>query len=382
MTMESSKGQEERTSILLVEDEEAHALLIKWIFEEDANGWKVDHVDSIEKARRWIADHNGQDFLVVSDYRLPDGTGLDLTSGAQRPEEMKFPFILVTGVGSEKLAVKSMKSGAMDYVVKGDDLHQLPEMARKIRQDWRQIIERRQAERDLVEYINGLEESSANPEEFMDKMAQYLERSLTYDHESNEEFIKRFRNKVLLQGRDAGGSMHSTASLDLLSKEGLDGAMMMVEMELSKDIANWEAWSAKADILYLQEKYFESLNACNKALELNSTENALGWNTKGNVLYRLDRYDQAIECYNRAIEISPLFPKSWYNKKMALEVQLKKSMKKVSVRNSSKDDGSGDSKRSRGGDGSGGKKGDGRDDGRFGGPLGDGSLRVGVGRVK
>lgn len=60
--MESSKGQEERTSILLVEDEEAHALLIKLIFKEDAEGWKVDHVDSIEKARKWIVDHSGQDF--------------------------------------------------------------------------------------------------------------------------------------------------------------------------------------------------------------------------------------------------------------------------------------------------------------------------------
>ena len=132
-------------------------------------------------------------------------------------------------------------------------------------------------------------------------------------------------------------------ALDLLSKEGLGGAMMVVDLELCRNSRSWEAWSAKADIFYLQERYFDSLDACNKALKIN-VQNALAWNIKGNVLYRLDRYDQAIECYNKAIEISPLFPRSWYNKKLALELQLKKSMKRMSVRATSKDGASGGNK--------------------------------------
>jgi len=371
--MESSEGQKDIKQILLVEDEEAHALLVRRIFEENDGGWKIDHATSVGEAKKWIDEHSGQDFLVISDYRLPDGTGLDLTGRAERPEEMKFPFIIITGVGSEKLAVQSLKSGAMDYVVKGEDLHQLPQVARRVMGEWGKIIERRNAERDLLEYINALEQSSANPDEFMDKIAQYLETSLTYDRESNKQLIENFRKKVAIGGRDdatrAGGMRPGMGdALDLLSKEGLSGAMMVVDLELGKNSDSWEAWSAKADILYLQERYFESLDACNKALEIN-LQNALVWNTKGNVLYKLGRYDEAIKCYNKAIEISPLFPKSWYNKKLALEVQLKKSMKKMSVRATSKDRASRGNKGPKEGDHSGDDK-------------GDGSLRATIGRVK
>ncbi len=363
--MRSSEGQRDIKQILLVEDEEAHALLVRRIFEESDDGWKIDDAASVGEAKRWINEHSGQDFLVISDYRLPDGTGLDLTGGAERPEEMKFPFIIITGVGSEKLAVQSLKSGALDYVVKGEDLHQLPQVARRVIGEWGRIIERRNAERDLLEYINGLEQSSANPDEFMDKIAQYLEASLTFDREANKQLIENFRKRVAVGGRNgaagAGGMRPGMGdAFDLLSKEGLSGAMMVVDLELGKNSDSWEAWSAKADILYLQERYFESLDACNKALEIN-VQNALVWNTKGNVQYKLGRYDEAIKCYNKAIEISPLFPKSWYNKKLALEVQLKKSMKKMSVRATSK----------------GSKEGE-----RSGDDKGDGSLRATIGRAK
>ncbi len=371
--MQSSVGKKDIKRVLLVEDEESHALLVQRIFEENDACWKIDHATSIREAKKWINEHTGQDFLVISDYRLPDGTGLDLTGGAEGFMEMEFPFIIITGVGSEKLAVQSLKSGAMDYVVKGEDLQQLPQVAESVLLEWDKINERRNAERELREYINGLEQSSANPDEFMDKIAQYLETSLTYDRESNKQLIENFRKKASCGGLDAASKAVGIRpgmgnALDLLSKEGLSGAMMMVDLELGKNSNSWEALSAKADIFYLQERYFESLDACNKALQINN-QNALIWNTKGNVLYKLDRYDQAIECYNKAIEISPLFPRSWYNKKLALEVQLKKSMKKMSVRATTKDSASRGNKGPKGGDHSGDDK-------------GDGSLRATIGRMK
>lgn len=371
--MQSSVDEKGIKQILLVEDEEAHALLIQRIFEENGGGWKIDHVESIAKAKRWIDEHTGQGFLVISDYRLPDGNGLDLTGGAEGSTEMMFPFIIITGVGSEKLAVQSLKSGAMDYVVKGEDLQQLPQVAKSVLQEWNKINERRNAQRDLLKYINGIEQSSANPDEFMDKIAQYLETSLCDDQKSNKQIIENFRKKASFGGLDApsgAAGIHPGMgnALDLLSKEGLSGAMMMVDLELGKNSNSWEALSAKADIFYLQGKYHDSLDACNKALQVNK-QNALIWNTKGNVLYKLERYDQAIECYNKAIEISPLFPRSWYNKKLALELQLKKSMKKMTVRANTKDGHSRSNKDTKDGDHSGDDK-------------GDGSLRATIGRMK
>jgi len=113
-------------------------------------------------------------------------------------------------------------------------------------------------------------------------------------------------------------------ALRLLSSEGLEGAMMVVERELERDPENWEAWSAKADIHYFQKNYGASMMCCERSLGLNP-DNAFAHNIKGNILYKLGRYNEAIECYNRAIEIEPLFVRAWYNKKLASEIQLKKS---------------------------------------------------------
>ena len=121
-------------------------------------------------------------------------------------------------------------------------------------------------------------------------------------------------------------------ALNLLSSEGLDGAMMVVERELEKSPDSWEAFGAKADILYFREMYGSALQCCERSINLNSN-NALAWNTKGNALYKLGRYEEAIFCYNQAIEIEPLFVRAWHNKKLALEIQMKKSTQKISLSN-------------------------------------------------
>jgi tetratricopeptide (TPR) repeat protein len=118
-------------------------------------------------------------------------------------------------------------------------------------------------------------------------------------------------------------------ALRLLSCEGLNGAMMVVERELESNPDSWEALSAKADILYFQGKYEKALQCCEKSLRQNP-KNALAHNIRGNALYKLSRYNEAIDCYNRAIEIEPLFVRAWYNKKLATELQLKKSSPRVS----------------------------------------------------
>jgi tetratricopeptide (TPR) repeat protein len=129
-------------------------------------------------------------------------------------------------------------------------------------------------------------------------------------------------------GNSGAGNDAFKKALRLLSTEGLDGAIMVVERELESDPKNWEAWSAKADILYFQGKYDASMRCCERSISLNS-KNALAFNIKGNILYKLGKYKEAIECYNRAIEIDPLFVKAWYNKKNASELQLKKSRVRV-----------------------------------------------------
>ena len=126
-------------------------------------------------------------------------------------------------------------------------------------------------------------------------------------------------------------------ALNLLSAEGLDGAMMVVEREFEKSPDSWEAFGAMADILYLREMYGSTLQCCERSIKLNPN-NAFAWNTKGNALYKLGRYEEAIFCYNQAIEIEPLFVRAWHNKKLALEIQMRKSTRKISLSNAKSQD--------------------------------------------
>jgi len=55
--------------------------------------------------------------LLISDYRLPDMTGIEFVKQL-RKKHIKIPIILVTGKGSENIAVEAMKLGVRDYINK------------------------------------------------------------------------------------------------------------------------------------------------------------------------------------------------------------------------------------------------------------------------
>jgi len=55
--------------------------------------------------------------ILLCDHDLPDGTGLELMKSVLA-DNSELPCIMLTGVGSEALAVSAMKAGARDYVVK------------------------------------------------------------------------------------------------------------------------------------------------------------------------------------------------------------------------------------------------------------------------
>ena len=73
--------------------------------------------DGLARARR------GPYALVVLDYLLPDGTGLELL---RRLEEAgrREKTIVITAYGSAENAVEALKAGAYDYLTKPVDLKQ------------------------------------------------------------------------------------------------------------------------------------------------------------------------------------------------------------------------------------------------------------------
>jgi DNA-binding response OmpR family regulator len=57
------------------------------------------------------------DILLV-DYGLPDLDGIDFLTELQTQTSTP-PVIILTGQGNEAIAVKAMKAGAQDYLIKG-----------------------------------------------------------------------------------------------------------------------------------------------------------------------------------------------------------------------------------------------------------------------
>jgi DNA-binding response OmpR family regulator len=188
----------ETKTILLVEDEEPHAEVIRRIFEEDGPDWLIHHVSNISDALKWLEiNRESPPTLVISDYRLPDGNGLELAKNAQSPDEVGFPLIILTGVGSEKLAVRTIKSGAMDYIVKsGDELRQLPRIVIHVIREWDLIMERKASEEELKNFINDLEKSNSNLEEFMDNISHDLEISLSSIQDFSKMLTEKYEDKL------------------------------------------------------------------------------------------------------------------------------------------------------------------------------------------
>ncbi|HEX5809387.1 MAG TPA: GAF domain-containing protein [Anaerolineales bacterium] len=112
--------------ILYVEDELAHVLLAERTLEENLHQeFLLIHAETILAAIR-ILDSQPDIDVVLSDLRLPDGTGLDLLKEV-RGRKAPPAVVLVTGQGDEEIAVTALKAGAADYVVKQSDyLHRLP----------------------------------------------------------------------------------------------------------------------------------------------------------------------------------------------------------------------------------------------------------------
>jgi PAS domain S-box-containing protein len=150
----AGKNSEARPkSLLLVEDEDKHAELIRKAFRESKSEWKLYRVATLKAALEWLREVETKlPFVVVADYRLPDGTGLDIAGEAKSPEELGFPLIIMTGQGSEQLAVRSFKSGAMDYMVKRTEwLQELPWTVERVLREWDTITERKAAVEALQE---------------------------------------------------------------------------------------------------------------------------------------------------------------------------------------------------------------------------------------
>jgi len=84
-------------------------------------GYDIETAGNVEDAVALLQEHSYS--AVITDMRLPDGTGLDILRKLEdlgRPEKA----IVITAYGSAENAVSALKAGAYDYLTKPVDLKQ------------------------------------------------------------------------------------------------------------------------------------------------------------------------------------------------------------------------------------------------------------------
>lgn len=133
---------QEQISLLLVEDQEDFACVIRDVLGDTSGRFLVTHVDRLSTAQEKLAAGRFDALLV--DLNLPDSRGLSTCSAIQQVAPAT-PMVVLTGVDDESLALQSVAMGVQDYLVKG-------------RVDWwllsrilRQAIERKRTEVALRE---------------------------------------------------------------------------------------------------------------------------------------------------------------------------------------------------------------------------------------
>lgn len=104
-----------KPKILIVEDEEAQAEVLRYNFEKE--GWDV--VLAFDGEEALLAAEEQQPDLVVLDWMLPGASGLRVCQALRgRPKTKDLPIVMVTARGEEADRVRGLDSGADDYVVK------------------------------------------------------------------------------------------------------------------------------------------------------------------------------------------------------------------------------------------------------------------------
>lgn len=150
--------------VLLIQDNSGDAQLIEELMVEARNViFDYDYAGNLSEGMEKLS--KGKIDVVLLDLGLPDGSGLE-TLCKVHALAPAIPIVVVTGLNDEELAVKAVRSGAQDYLIKGGLDSNLLEHAIQY------AIERKRAE---IELKRSFERLLRVLEETIDSLASVIE---------------------------------------------------------------------------------------------------------------------------------------------------------------------------------------------------------------
>jgi len=198
-------------TILLVEDDKTfiqilQGFLVKHGHEVDARNCIRDAVASIEKKEYE---------LILLDYRLPDGIGLDLIR-LLKSRNIKTPVIVITSFNDIRTAVNALKMGAFDYITKPV----IPD--------------------ELLMIINeAINKKESNQENSLPESRQFIEGNSEKSMQLNDyiKLVAPTDVSVIIQGESGTGKEHVARSIHNLSKRSNEPFVAIDCGTLSSELA-------------------------------------------------------------------------------------------------------------------------------------------------
>ena len=132
----------EPIKVLLIEDSEADARFILEMLKEIKSKFELVHSKKLGEGLQ-ILNEDSFDVLLL-DLSLPDSMGFDTFENAHT-HKPGLPIVILSGLDDEELAIKAVRKGAQDYLIKGDVSTRI--LSRAISY----AIERKNTEKELIE---------------------------------------------------------------------------------------------------------------------------------------------------------------------------------------------------------------------------------------
>ena len=133
------------TTILLVEDNHEHAVLVQAGLQYRSLSEHVFVTDSISEAQSYLrsewpfddAVRTPTPHLIVLDHWLPDGSGLELLEWlAQDPAYSSIPVIVFTGCRQPEVREKALAYGVTDFLLKPEGFEELADAVERVLRPW------------------------------------------------------------------------------------------------------------------------------------------------------------------------------------------------------------------------------------------------------
>jgi PAS domain S-box-containing protein len=130
---------------LIIEDSEDDALFVVRVLQKGGYDPEYERVETADAMREAL--ERGTWDIIISDYNMPHFSGYAALE-LYKERGFDFPFIIVSGVIGEEIAVAAMVSGAHDYVMKNNLPRLIPAIQRELRD-----AESRRGRKQVVEEL-------------------------------------------------------------------------------------------------------------------------------------------------------------------------------------------------------------------------------------